>query len=58
MVLTSTDSSDYFDNKPNSYRVQLNKQIQFDGLDCCFDRIFLRELDYVREEEIRVVCVL
>lgn len=31
MVLTSTDSSDYFDNKPNSYRVQLNKQIQFDG---------------------------
>ena len=31
MVLTSTDSSDYFDNKPNSFRVQLNKQIQFDG---------------------------
>ena len=31
MVLTSTDSSDYFDNKPNCFRVQLNKQIQFDG---------------------------
>lgn len=31
IVLTSTDSSEYFDNKPNCFRVQLNKQIQFDG---------------------------
>lgn len=31
MVLTSTDSSEYFDNKSNCFRVQLNKQIQFDG---------------------------
>lgn len=31
MVLTSTDCSDYFDNKPNRFRVQLNKQIPFEG---------------------------
>lgn len=31
MVLTSTDSSEYFENKPHCFRVQLNKQIQFDG---------------------------
>ena len=31
MVLTSTDSSEYFDNKSHCFRVQLNKQIQFDG---------------------------
>lgn len=31
MVLTSTDSSEYFDNKPNCFRVHLNKQIQLDG---------------------------
>lgn len=27
----STDSAEYFENKPNYFRVQLNKQIQFDG---------------------------
>lgn len=31
MVLTSTDSSEYFENKPNCFRVHLSKQIQFDG---------------------------
>jgi hypothetical protein len=31
MVLRSTDSVEYFDNKPNCFRVQLNKQIQLDG---------------------------
>lgn len=31
MVLTSTDCSDYFDNKPNCFRVQLNNQIPFEG---------------------------
>lgn len=31
MVLKSTDSSEYFDNQPNCFRVQLNKQIQLDG---------------------------
>ena len=31
MVLRSTDSVEYFDNKPNCFRVQLNKQVQLDG---------------------------
>lgn len=31
MVLTSTDSSEYFENKPNCFRVHLSKQIKFDG---------------------------
>ena len=31
MVLRSTDSSEYFDNKPNYFRIQLNKQVQLDG---------------------------
>ena len=31
MVLRSTDSSEYFDNKPNCFRIQLNKQVQLDG---------------------------
>lgn len=31
MVLKSTDSSEYFDNQPNCFRVHLNKQIQLDG---------------------------
>lgn len=31
MVLTSMDSSEYFENKPNCFRVHLSKQIQFDG---------------------------
>lgn len=31
MVLRSTDSLEYFDNKPNCFRIQLNKQVQFDG---------------------------
>lgn len=31
MVLRSTDSSEYFENKPNSFRIQLNKQVQLDG---------------------------
>ena len=31
MVLSSTDSSEYFDNKPNCFRIQLNKQVQLDG---------------------------
>ena len=31
MVLSSTDSLDYFDNKPNCFRIQLNKQVQLDG---------------------------
>lgn len=30
-VLKSTDSSEYFDNNPNCFRIHLNKQIQFDG---------------------------
>lgn len=31
MVLASTDSSEYFDNKPEFFRIQLSKQIQLDG---------------------------
>ena len=31
MLLSSEDSSDYFQNKPNNFTIQLNKQIQFDG---------------------------
>ena len=31
MVLRSTDSSEYFENKPNCFRIQLNKQVQLDG---------------------------
>lgn len=31
MVLKSTDSSEYFDNQPNCFRVHLNKQIHLDG---------------------------
>lgn len=31
MVLRSTDSLEYFDNKPNCFRIQLSKQVQFDG---------------------------
>ena len=31
MLLSSEDSSEYFQNKPNSFTIQLNKQIQFDG---------------------------
>lgn len=31
MVLRSTDSSEYFENKSNCFRIQLNKQVQLDG---------------------------
>lgn len=31
MVLRSTDSSEYFENKPSCFRIQLNKQVQLDG---------------------------
>ena len=31
MILSSKDSQNYFSNTPNSFTVQLNRQIQFDG---------------------------
>lgn len=31
MLLSSEDSSEYFQNNPNNFTTQLNKQIQFDG---------------------------
>ena len=31
MILSSTDSSNYFNNSPNNFTVQLNRQVQFDG---------------------------